>query len=138
MTAERTLSWEYIAGIFDGEGSVFIQKQNPTGKASRYTLYANIVNTHEKAMSEIGKQIDGKIYMERFPSGKMKYQIILSGPKAKKFLRDVLPHLIVKKKQAFLALRYPTGSVGKRLSSSDKELRDYIYYGLKELKNTCQ
>lgn len=64
MTEENTskLSYEYIAGFFDGEGYIAISKASPGGHSrSPYYLVCSMANTHPTILSEIQKTMGGQV-----------------------------------------------------------------------------
>jgi hypothetical protein len=95
----------YVAGVFDGEGSVSI-----TCAQQRYhTLRVEIVNTNPMLMQWLVEKMGGKITPLRQNQGlgtKPVFAWILRNLNAEVFLREVLPYLIVKREQAELALAF--------------------------------
>lgn len=89
----------YIAGLFDGEGSVsFVFKKAKNGK--RYgKLYARISNTDRKVLEWIKETLGfGFIVSTKMPKPNCKpcYDFVVAYEKARKFLAIVQPYLKIK------------------------------------------
>lgn len=108
--------WAYLAGIFDGEGSVSISRtrlQTPTGKTYwGYDCKVLISNTDPRLMKWLVSNFGGS-----FRPGNQKNNAVRatkpcfrwameSYPKQEKFLLAIIPYLIIKKEQALLALQF--------------------------------
>jgi len=60
------VSLEYIAGFFDGEGFISIQKaSHKSHSGSRYWLTASFCNTHKGVLEEIQKVIGGNVIFHK-------------------------------------------------------------------------
>jgi len=112
------LKWSYLAGIFDGEGTVYIGLM--TDKRRTF-LKVGITNTDLTLMKWLIANFGGAYRSEARENYRLIYRW---GPKGKKnrenFLLGVLPYLIVKREQALLALEFD------RMNCSDPEKRDGI------------
>lgn len=107
--ADKELSLEYLAGFFDGEGSIGITKGHAKEMINpKYELRLTLVNTDKEIMEEIHRLYGGIFDTRRFEQAKWRtvYQVIWTNTKAEKILNALEPHLRVKKKQAQLALQY--------------------------------
>lgn len=111
--------WSYLAGLFDGEGSVFIcigYKDRPSTR-----LATSISNTSVSLMQWLVKNFGGAFYTSIPKSEKSKTQYLWR-PKGKKnrevFFLGILPYLVVKRDRVVLALEYD------RLDHEDPELRE--------------
>lgn len=137
---------EYIAGFFDGEGFISIQKaSNRTHSGSRYWLIASVTNIHQGVLNEIQKVIGGKVlfyknnYTKHNGCG-FHYKITLYSKQAYDFLQSILPYLIVKQEQAKVAMRYQESlrhynmGRGKMLSSEELAFQDKCYNDLRTLR----
>jgi hypothetical protein len=93
----------YIAGLFDGEGSVYISEMRGS-----YHLYAIVTNTNLSVLEAINQEFGGWIQQKKdhekrnFPC----YSWGSSGHKAVAFLKSVLPWLITKRLQAEYAIEF--------------------------------
>jgi hypothetical protein len=97
----------YVAGFFDGEGSVYIIKTSKRQKIY-HNICVRLTNTDKHIMILIKKWIGfGTIFMrKKLLHRKRAYDFILKGRQGESFLKSILPFLIVKKKQALLALKF--------------------------------
>lgn len=101
------LSWEYLAGLFDGEGCVHIPVQF-NHKSPNYGIRAIFSLCHKDVIERIAKQFGVsfcRINKSRTnPKWKDAYSVQICGEKAAAFMRGVLPHLLVKQEEVKLAL----------------------------------
>ena len=103
----------YLAGFFDGEGAIFIGKDKNYRSKNKNTIYRLCVscgNTYSKPikilyeMFSISKKIT---YREGQKIGyKPWFQWLLTANLAMNFLKEIVPYLIVKKKQALLGISF--------------------------------
>lgn len=115
-----TPSDEYLAGLFDGEGCIVISKRHyrlKSGeKAPWYTLVVCVVNTHLPTILMLRDEFVSKsAYVFRMdkinakPKGKAQrpcWKWHVASDIAETFLKRVLPHLVIKKEEAYLALQF--------------------------------
>ena len=105
----------YAAGFFDGEGTVGINAQKPNVKNGRtltmYSLKIDIRNTNEDVLLWLKKNFNGNIKyysIEKlkgsYGATKPQWRWNISSNQAKDFLELILPYLVVKRKQAELAI----------------------------------
>lgn len=124
----------YLSGFIDGEGSIFA----PCPKRHRFprTIVLKIGNTHWGALKFLQKNFGGNLTRKRAGKRAKKYHRILvwKGIGTKIILKQVLPFLIIKKKQAELALKYPIGELrGVKLPQKNRILRKKISDGIRKL-----
>jgi LAGLIDADG-like domain len=97
----------YIAGLFDAEGSIIIEKKKPawTNKTIRYVLTVTLTNTRRElvqiAQDRYGGWIIGPVYQKE--TQKPFYRWRLEGSSARAFLRDIESYLIIKHDRVALA-----------------------------------
>ena len=108
----------YAAGFFDGEGTIGINAQKPNEKNGRtltmYSLKIDIRNTNKEVLVWFKKNFNGNIKYysieqlrgSTYNSGKPQWRWNISSNQAKDFLEAILPYLIVKRKQAELAITF--------------------------------
>jgi hypothetical protein len=101
----------YIAGIIDGEGSLMLYRHGRS-KCNPGTMVYNaqlaVTNTNKDLMNWLSDKLSKysypfktKVYLRKTPSNqKQIYQLAVRGFKLLYLLQDLLPFLIVKKKQA--------------------------------------
>jgi hypothetical protein len=123
--SELEVAW--LAGLFDGEGSIILKKRSrPNSLSSRITITNTFYPLLERVIEVTGT---GKLYeMTRYkpdPSHARSWNWQCNGSNARLVLEQLLPWLIVKKERAEIIL-------GLRPLSEFKLLRQY--YGEKELE----
>jgi len=95
----------YIAGFLDGEGCITIvhSKSNPSG-----WLQVSFTNTNKSVLDWIQKRTQGKVYLLHKGKGNQKPSYILHtwALQAKNLLKQLLPHLQIKREVAELALQW--------------------------------
>jgi hypothetical protein len=99
----------YLAGIFDGEGTIAIVKNKPGGKRHIYNCPRLIItNTNLNLMLWLKKNFGGNIrtIKPKNPNYKPFYQWIIGNKKALNLLKKMLPYLIVKKEKTIFVLIY--------------------------------
>lgn len=112
------INWSYLAGIFDGEGTIYIGLMSDK---RRTFLKVGITNTHLGLMKWLVKNFGGAYLSEQRQSYRLLYRWSPKGKKNREiFLLGVLPYLIVKREQALLALEFD------RLNESNPEKRDKL------------
>lgn len=129
MTKQSKFS--YLAGFMDGEGSFSIVKtfsvqRKRDGSKQKYVTYkcmVSVCNTNKEVMDWIALTFGGKVLTgsnkNRNPKYKTRYAWFrTSHEDIEKFTLGVLPYLIVKRKQALIALEfcktYYTGRIGSQ------------------------
>ncbi len=146
----------YLAGLFDGEGSVSVARTKPNNKnrdrTYRYTLEVTLTNTHQKTIEMFSKLFNGSYSRIRHHDKvgwKDAHCIRWSSLKAKSFLEELLPYLIIKKEQAKLAIEFQERKTQKRgfvpvkagrglshrLSDEEIKKRHYYYDKIVRLNN---
>lgn len=99
------ISWQYIAGLIDGEGCIRAHPSNK-GKYRKYYPRVQITNTHTGVLIAICEQLGGAICgPKRRPDSKHDcWDWRLTGDGARNVLRETLPYLIIKKEKALEVL----------------------------------
>lgn len=130
MQAISTIDLSYIAGIIDGEGSIYINKAR-----NSYIVHCSVTNTNYElmgllqAITGIGNITRGHINTEK---SKKCYKWII-GPESEidLFLKEVLPYLRLKSHQAELAIEFLNLEKGvnqhKPLSRDTSILKQVIF-----------
>lgn len=118
---------QYIAGFFDGEGSVSIATNHTKTSRKNYYLKVQIANTFKDLLDQIKDNYGGYIWevKKKTSHHKQSYVWVVVSRQAERFLTDILPHLLIKKPQALLGLefqkRLTTG--GGKLKKEEKDFR---------------
>jgi hypothetical protein len=129
---------EYVAGLFDGEGSITLA----VNKTRPYscTVVMRIANSNRQVLELIEKQFGGTLhtYQPRYPGARLNHALHIHRQQGKRFLEAVIPYLIVKRNVAWIALCFLTrglrpnwmgmkGHQGTpRLTTDEKELRSAV------------
>ncbi len=134
---------EYIAGLFDGEGSVSIQKRKPRGRGEspNYILTVCLGFRHGMdILQKIKKHYGGIIHIVRY--GKLKERAYprwyATYNQAYRFLKDILPFLIIKRKAAELGIKFREEKkkrTGRKLTEAEIRKREDMRLKLKELNH---
>jgi LAGLIDADG endonuclease len=118
MKNTEKVSWSYLAGLFDGEGTFSIYQNNGnyhttvSGEVKQYNFTnsrVEITNTSIELMEWLVQNFGGVYYTHR--RTKVIHKIAYSWrPKGKKnteeLILGILPYLVIKKKQANIVLQY--------------------------------
>lgn len=102
------LTWEWLGGFFDGEGTV---GASLTGWTGRYpAVWVSLPNTHLDIIEEIHTFV-GVGRLQGHDSGNPKHKPTLTWSivgmvAAIPFLEQIIPHLRMKRRQAELALEF--------------------------------
>jgi len=102
------ITLQYIAGFFDGEGSIGIYHHGKIkqGFHLRTQLTNNQNKNTEKLMSYLVDKFGGNLSEQVTLSGKTRYNWQLNSDKAIFFLRKIEPYLILKKDQAIIVINW--------------------------------
>ncbi|MDP3064178.1 MAG: LAGLIDADG family homing endonuclease [Chloroflexota bacterium] len=98
----------YAAGLFDGEGSVTINRILTDGPAPRHNLVASIDMTDPQGIQYLADRFEGNVrwYKRQQAEWADVYAWALSGEKALSFLQAIRPYLRVKGEQADVGIRF--------------------------------
>lgn len=93
----------YVAGLFDGEGSVgrYVYTHSKNGKPY-YRLHARITSSNRELLEAVRSEFGGKIYpKDDVLRGRrvMCYDLHFVYRHAERFLKRILPYLILKKEK---------------------------------------
>lgn len=115
---DNKLNWSYLAGILDGEGTIYIGQMSDK---RRTFLKVIVTNTDLNLMKWLIANFGGAYRGEQRGKYRLIYRWQPKGKKNReKLLLGVLPYLIIKREQAILALEFD------RMNCSDPEKRDGI------------
>ena len=102
------ITYQYLAGLIDGEGCLMISKATRIAEAKRGIKFCpvmSVANNYLPLMEKIMLQFGGKIRNQGKPIQKV-YNIYFSSNEIRELLPKLLPYLIVKKSQAEILLSY--------------------------------
>lgn len=123
----------YIAGLFDGEGSIFVASRSSSHNTLQ--LRVSISMVQEEGIVLVSTMFGGGVNCyEKTGNRRRQWHWSLSGTGAKDFLRILRPWLRVKAEEADAALDYPVGPRGTWLNEEERERQQVIATELKRLK----
>ena len=101
----------YLAGLFDGEGCIFIGKRSLVRlTVPQYHLSASINMVHRPLIDALAEQLDCYVIIHRKdlknPKHRAAYEIIMGSNRARDFLLSIFDELVVKKEEARLAIMF--------------------------------
>jgi len=101
----------YIAGLFDGEGHIFItEDKRPAYKTSLHILRTGVTNTNRPIIqwlfSIFPTTISRRVRYKDHPTWKPCYSWEASSNKALYFLKTIYPYLRIKKEQVRLGIEF--------------------------------
>lgn len=102
------LSNQYIAGLFDGEGSVSLQcgvRKDRKGRDYHYCYPAvRIANGNRRVLELVRGRFGGTIQTYKIlPPRRQNYALHMGGRRGRVFLETIMPHLIIKRTVAWIA-----------------------------------
>lgn len=106
----QPVQWAYLAGIFDGEGSVTLRNSySRKGKTSTYSLSVTVVcGCHGEAIAKINSLVGTKTLEKINDKGNKRpaWRVRLHSKQALRFLEGVRPFLLMKVEQTDLAIEF--------------------------------
>jgi hypothetical protein len=130
------LSLEYFAGLFDGEGSVSINKSRSRHGTMYHKLVLQLTMCDEALVRLVHFSFGGGVYrINRLTkTGLVPYKWMLEGPRALLLLKHLEPLLQSKRNLVDVATRFQaTFHANRQLSQEDRELREQLQVELKAL-----
>lgn len=124
----------YIAGFWDGDGSITIQKQKWISKnraGVQHFLCIKVSNTDKRILEEIKSYFNVGTVMSNGKSkakNRQAWQYQSSANDAYKIIKKLYPYLVIKKEQAELALHFQ-----ERMNKNKKRCMRYNFVTAKEL-----
>lgn len=127
----------YCAGLFDGEGFIRIATYRKSAIHLRMQLYCGIGVTHRPIMEEMHRQFGGSLHCNDHSRRNIKHRPqwmwLTCSQDSAKFLRQIQPHLVIKKDEVDLALEFQAsidkwrGKLGTRNPQSMTEEREAVW-----------
>jgi hypothetical protein len=108
------LTPQYLAGFFDGEGTISVQWNRKKGTDKKYphstVLLSQSGEDGYNLLKEIQDQYGGKIYLHlrkgEYKATKNAWKLYWNKTEAIKMLQQIQPYLILKQQNAIVALEY--------------------------------
>src|SRR3990167_8103103 len=107
----KNIDLAYIAGLFDGEGSISLAKlgHHIWSKRSDFSLLIRIHNTRKDVLNWVAQVAGGKVYTasNHPPNGFNKvYQWLITGPTGVALLIKLKPFIKIKNRQIDIAIAF--------------------------------
>jgi hypothetical protein len=133
MSDELFLAW--VAGFFDGEGSVIVEysKSAKSARGWRTRLLATVTQTSTPCLELIQSKLGGTVKVSDHRTAEtrrwaVQYVLAYSNQEAYDFLKAISPYVVVKKEQVDLALKYPLYDArGKKYGNKGNPLPEKVW-----------
>lgn len=130
------LSPAYVAGLFDGEGTVSLiytirrRKVQSDIPILGFKFAIKLASTYRPVLDQLREQYRGYINVSKHRNAVLRHKPVfawtISGAEdQRRFLEDIADHVVIKKQQVAVGLRYvkTVGVPGARVFQRDWELR---------------
>ena len=134
----------YAAGLFDGEGCIHINKWTSALKnGNQYSLLVQIKMCDGRLLHDFKRDFGGNLTSEKRSLVNPKHSDILvwrvGARQAAAFLKEILPYLRLKRKQALLAISFQekmpiTGRGRYPVTADEIHFRENAYKEMRDLK----
>lgn len=133
--------WSYLAGFFDGEGSITIHENcrpSPRGLSPNHTLQITMGNTHPAIPKLLYSELGGSLILSD-RSAKANHrnfaQWSVRAAKTLPFLYGIRPYVIMKKEQVELGIKFQESKKDSSLRVSQETInwRENIRQQIREL-----
>jgi len=140
MSDELFLAW--VAGFFDGEGSVIVEysKSPESNRGWRTSLHATLTQTSLPCLELVQSKLGGTIKVSDNRTADtrrwaVQYTWSVRNQNAIEFLQKIAPYSVVKKEQIKLALTYPMfDSRGKKYGNKSNPIPDHVWQKRMDIK----
>jgi len=107
-TASDSISSQYAAGFFDGEGCVELREVISNYRYLEVRVRVRMTNTNQEVLERIKARFGGWLSRIKPPTknSKAPWTLTIGAREVETFLRAVAPYVIVKRAQLALALGY--------------------------------
>jgi len=126
----------YVAGVLDCDGAIWISCEK-TKSRPRYMLRTAVSNTRKGLPDFFVEHFGGtcRSYEKRSDKWKNEYRWAAASLPAAEVISLALPYLVIKRRQAILALEFASTIVPgqHRLPESWHEMRERLYHQMLEL-----
>ena len=95
----------YLAGIFDGEGSVYIWTRRNRGYRD-YGIRLYVVNTNRTLIDWLQATFGGLVYSRQSAKWKERHEWLIDRKNADSLMSAMLPYMIIKRPQMEVAIRF--------------------------------
>ncbi len=143
---ESSLSNEHVAGLFDGEGCVYVNRAWRNGRHERYQLLelrVKITNKDTGILVMLTRWLGAGNILQKKGKKEMQYRpcydwVITGKMNIIKFLSRIKDHVIIKREHVRLALEFcktihPSQRGSRPLTLQDREIREKVRCRLTDL-----
>lgn len=133
------LDLKYVAGLFDGEGYVYIFKK-VRGNSTGYYLSAGITMCHRPILEILHQQFGGHLNGSRAellnPNHRTQFLWGLANKQAASFIKEIQPYVIIKKDEIDIGLALQDHI--EKIGYPTKEQRDGVIAYRENLFQQCK
>lgn len=128
------ISLAYIAGFFDGEGSMSIVPRSRKEWNTEYRLWVAIGQKDGETLDFIKENFGGNVYLVKRDGS---FYWAISNKNAYNFIKTIYPFLRYKKPQAEIALRFydEAPNLKRPIPKEELERRETLNQKMRELKH---
>jgi hypothetical protein len=108
MEIHRTLTWDYLAGLLDGEGSIMLYCPTRKKGATRRVQVSQAGPLGKLLLDAIREEFGGVVYRQ---TGRAYVWLVQSKKQIGYILRKLAPLLIIKQSQAIVMLEHLDGEI---------------------------
>ena len=126
----------YLAGLIDGEGTIYLYRDNKAAKDHGYRAYLEIGNRDPKMVMWLQARLGGRVYEQNRRGNRARcFSWRLMGVAAITVLEQALPYLITKAKhaEAMLQFRETLVAPGHKLPPDKRDRRVELVNRLRRL-----
>ena len=102
----------FLAGLIEGDGSIYLRAHKDSRKqfGACFGMAVKVSNTKEELLQFLKENFGGRIcsYQPKAKGRSRMYELSIESEKAKSLLLYIYPYLVIKKKQAELAVKFQT------------------------------
>lgn len=130
----------YLAGIIDGEGSIYIQRRITKAGYISYFPRFQVVNTNQKVMEWIENTFGGNLYKKPRTKHNTKWRLCFEWFTTVEIMDQLLPliipYLIIKKEHALVMMQFRS-TFNKRNGSRgvNSSVQDLRFEYMKQIKH---
>lgn len=146
MTNMTIADAAWLAGIIDGEGSIFIMRQPRKDRERKFNFIMRVsVQSTDPYMTVACKRVtnDGCVlaaHLDKRPNNSHTLKWQVNGKKAARILETILPYMKVKGTQAEIALDFQktTKKHWKNMEALDYEKQERLWTAMKAAKQSLK
>lgn len=134
-----TLSMEYIAGLFDGEGCITIRQHTKRDGRVQHYISLNITNIYKPLLESLKELFGGVVRIKpKSQLGNLQvYTWELNGIMCSEFINSIITHSIIKQEQLQVGLDFiaTMSNTRSKLPTHVLAQREQLYNQSRDLKH---